>query len=655
MKYFRMLIILFAMALFNDAICRESYTLKSPNDKISVDVWITPAGDAFYSISHSGSTILKQSKLGIIRSDGDFSTKLILDSVSNVKVVNDKYTLLHGKRLKCDYTGNNRVFYLKNVNSRIIEIIFQVSNDGVAFRYHFPEKTDTMLKIFKEVTSFHFDISTKAFLQPCPDARMGWCYSSPSYEEYYELNKPVGTDAPYQAGWVMPALFNYGKYWFCITETAVDTNYCGSRLSQRSPDGEYSVQFPEPQECRSNEPALPESVLPWSTPWRVIALTDNLADLVESTLETDLAIPEKYDVSSWLQPGIASWSWVILKDDSTIYSVQRRYIDFAASMHWRYCLIDALWDTQIGYDKIKQLADYAKTKNVKILLWYNSAGDWNTTPQTPRDKLLIEKLRSAEFQKLNEMGINGVKIDFFAGDGQSMMKYFIDILKDAAKYKLAVDFHGCTFPRGWYRTYPNLVSMEAIRGEEYVTFGQFFADNQPSHCAVIPFTRNLFDPMDFTPVNFSGIPHITRRTTGGFEIALSVLFTSGVQHIAETPTGMASQRDFVVDYMSSLPETWDDVKFIDGFPGKFVVLARRKGDRWYIAGINGENSERTLTLNLPFIADKSKGILITDAAGTKDFTKRSVDFSTPINITMYPFGGFVIKTIVPEDKAGANK
>ena len=161
--------------------------------------------------------------------------------------------------------------------------------------------------------------------------------------------------------------------------------------------------------------------------------------------------------------------------------------------------------------------------------------------------------------------------------------------------------------------------------------------------------------MDFTPVNFSGIPHITRRTTGGFEIALSVLFTSGVQHIAETPTGMASQRDFVVDYMSSLPENWDDVKFIDGFPGKFVVLARRKGDRWYIAGINGENSERTLTLNLPFIADKSKGILITDAAGTKDFTKRSVDFSTPINITMYPFGGFVIKTIVPEDKAGANK
>jgi len=625
----------------------ESYTLKSPNAKISVNFWLTSTREAFYSVSHSGSTVLKRSKLGILRSDDDFSTNLTLDSVSNVKVISENYTLLHGKRLKCSYTGNNRIFYLKNANSKIIEMIFQVSNDGVAFRYHFPEKTDTTLKIFNEITSYHFDLSTKAFLQPCADARMGWCYASPSYEEYYENNIPVGTSSPNQAGWVMPALFNYGKYWISITETAVDTNYCGSRLSQRSPDGEYSVQFPEPQECRSNEPVMPESVLPWYTPWRVIVITDNLADLVESTLETDLATPEKYDVSSWLQPGIASWSWVILKDDSTVYGAQQRFIDFAASMNWRYCLIDALWDTKIGYEKIKQLADYAKIINVKILLWYNSTGDWNTTTMTPRDKMLTSESRHAEFQKLKDMNIGGIKVDFFGGDGQSMMKYYIDILKDAAKYNLAVNFHGATFPRGWYRTYPNLASMEAIRGEEYVTFGQFFADHQPSHCAVIPFTRNLFDPMDFTPVNFSGIPNITRRTTGGFEIALSVMFTSGIQHIAETPTGMASQKDFVKEYMSSLPENWDDVKFIDGFPGKFVVLARQKGKIWYIAGINGETSERTVTLNLPFIDKKSGGILITDALGAKDFIKSDVNFLTPIKITMYPYGGFVIKTVLP--------
>ncbi|MCG6915541.1 glycoside hydrolase family 97 protein [bacterium BMS3Abin03] len=644
MKKATLFIILFTLTLTTYSLCIESYELKSPDEKISVNFWLTPTGSAVYSVSYSGATVLKQSKLGIVRSDEDFSSGLTLDSISNVNAVSENYTLLHGKRLNCSYSSNKQVFYLKNANSKMMEIIFQVSDDGVAFRYYFPEKTDTALTIYKELTSYHFDLSTKAFLQPCDDARVGWCFASPSYENYYSKDIAVGTISPNQAGWVMPALFHSGKYWIAITETAVDTNYCGSRLSQFSPDGEYSIHFPEPQESRDGGPFLPESVLPWLTPWRVITISDNLGGLVESTLETDLANPAKYDVSSWLKPGVASWSWVILKDDSTIYDVQHRYIDFASSMNWRYCLIDALWDTQIGYEKIKLLADYAKTKNVKILLWYNSAGDWNTTPQTPRNKILTEKSRQTEFQKLKDMGIGGVKVDFFGGDGQSMMKYYVAILKDAAKYNLAVNFHGCTFPRSWYRTYPNLVSMEAIRGEEYVTFGQYFADNQPSHCAMLPFTRNLFDPMDFTPVNFSGIPNIKRRTTGGFEIALSVLFTSGIQHIAETPTGMAAQKDFVKEYMSSLPETWDDVKFIDGYPGKYVVLARRKGNQWYIAGINGENASRKITLNVSFVSKSSKGFIITDSDNVRSFVKRDIDFSNPIIITMQPYGGFVIKT-----------
>ena len=642
-KNVTLFIILFTIIISTHALCVENHELNSPDDKITVKFWLTPEGAAVYSVSYSSSTVLKQSKLGIVRSDEDFSTSLTLDSVSNMSAISENYTLLHGKRLNCSYSGNKQVFYLRNANSEIMEIIFQVSNDGVAFRYYFPGETDSTLVIYKELTSYHFDLSTKAFLQPCDDARMGWCFASPSYENYYSLDIPVGTISPNEAGWVMPALFHSGKFWISITETAVDTNYCGSRLSQFSPNAEYSIQFPQPQESRDGGPFLPESVLPWYTPWRIIAISDNLGGLVESTLETDLATPAKYDVSSWLQPGIASWSWVILKDDSTIYDVQHRYIDFASSMNWRYCLIDAFWDEQIGYERIKQLAEYAKTKNVKILLWYNSAGDWNSTTLTPRDKMLTEKSRLSEFQKLKDMGIGGAKVDFFCGDGQSMMKYYINILKDAAKYNLAVNFHGCTFPRSWYRTYPNLVSMEAIRGEEYVTFGQYFADNQPSHCTMLPFTRNLFDPMDFTPVNFSGIPHIKRRTTGGFEIALSVMFTSGIEHIAETPSGMAAQKDFVKEYMSSLPETWDDVKFIDGYPGKYVVLARRKGDKWYIAGINGENTAHKITINVSFIGKSAKGFIITDSDNEKDFVKRDIDFSKPINITMQPHGGFVIK------------
>ncbi|HCI55881.1 MAG TPA: glycoside hydrolase family 97 catalytic domain-containing protein [Bacteroidales bacterium] len=637
--------ILFILAISNNTLKAEIVTIKSPNQKITVSFWCTPAGEPVYSVSLSGSIVLKQSQLGIIRSDEDFSKMLSIDSVSNESVVSDEYTLLYGKRLKCHYLCHKRIFYLKNAHSKPMEIIFQVSDDGVAFRYHFPEKKDTFVKIFKELSSFHFELSTKAFLQPCPDARTGWCFTQPSYEEYYQLELPVGTAAPYQAGWVMPALFKYENFWISITETAVDTNYCGSRLSQFSPDGEYVIQFPQPQECCGNEPYLPESILPWYTPWRIIAVSENLAGIVESTLGTDLAIPAQYDVSSWLKPGIASWSWVILKDNATVFEIQKKYIDFAAEMKWQYCLIDALWDQQIGYDKIIELADYAKAKNIKILLWYNSAGDWNTTNITPRDKLLTKESRAKEFQRLKEIGIGGIKVDFFGGDGQSMMKYYIAILNDAAKYNLAVNFHGCTYPRGWQRTYPNLVSMEAIRGEEYVTFGQYFADNQPWHCTVIPFTRNLFDPMDFTPVNFSGIPNIQRQTTKGFEIALSVLFTSGIQHMAETPEGMAIQDDFVKEYMSTIPTSWDDIKFIDGYPGKYVIIARKKGNQWYVAGINGEKSARTVTLNLSFLPKTAKGIIISDTKDSKNLVKENILLSKPVNITLQPYDGFVIKTL----------
>ncbi|HOT97695.1 MAG TPA: glycoside hydrolase family 97 catalytic domain-containing protein [bacterium] len=638
------LLILFMAVVSTEAICLESYKIQSPDNKILVDFRLTPLGEPVYSISYSGVTVLKQSRLGLVRSDGDFSTHLSLSAVSDVQLVRDSYQLLHGKRVRCIYSGNKRTFYLKNPKAQTLKIIFQVSDDGVAFRYHFPEKTTAKVRIYRESTSYHFDPAAKAFLQPCADARMQWCYSSPSYEEYYNLDIPVGVVAPNAAGWVLPALFNYGKYWICLSEAGVDTNNCGSRLGQFSPDGEYTVQYPQPQESKSGGPALPESTLPWLSPWRIVALADNLAGLVESTLETDLAAPAKYDVSSWLEPGLASWSWVILKDDSTVYDVQRRYIDFSAAMNWRYCLIDAQWDTQIGYEKIKQLADYAKTKNVKILLWYNSAGDWNTTPQTPRNKLLTRELRRAEFQKLHDYGIGGIKVDFFGGDGQSMMTYYMDILQDAAQYELAVNFHGSTFPRGWQRTFPNLIGMEAIRGEEYVTFGQFFADNQASHCTVIPFTRNLFDPMDFTPVNFSGIPNVQRRTTNGFELALSVLFTCGIQHIAETPGGMAAQPDYIKEYMRTVPVIWDDVQFIDGFPGKYVVLARKQANRWYIAGINGENSPRPLALDLSVLAVSGEGVLMTDSADAKEVVQQAVDCSRPIKLVLSPQGGFVIRT-----------
>ncbi len=644
MKYTLLVILsILSMAASCDG---DIYKVTSPDGEITAEFMISQGGFAGYRVYHSDSLVIDLSALGLVREDEDFSRNLKLKSVSTQTRISESYEMLHGKKRNLSYNANQQVFHLFSANGKPMDITFRVSDDGVAFRYHFPGESDTLFRITKEVSSFRFRTSTEAYLQPCPDSRTGWEKTQPSYEEFYQGPIPVGTSSPFKARWVMPALLKSGSFWVSITEAAVDTNYCGSRLSQHSPGGMYTIEFPQPTEGRDGEPVLPESVLPWSTPWRIAVVADNLADLTESTLGTDLALPAKYDVSSWLSPGKASWSWIMRKDGSINYDTQKKYIDFASSMNWQYCLIDVNWDRRIGYDKMKELAEYAATKGVKLLLWYNSAGNWNSvTFYTPHSKLLTHESRMSEFKTLSDMGIAGIKVDFFAGDGQSMMKYYIDILKDAADFKIAVNFHGSTYPRGWARTYPNLVTMESIKGEEFVTFNQSDADMQPVHCATIPFTRNLFDPMDFTPVNFSGIPgNIKRRTTDGFEAALGVIFTSGIQHIADSPEGLGGEPALVSEYLRNLPDRWDDMKFINGYPGKFVIIARRAGDTWYIAGINGENTERQVNMDMSFLNGITDGFIITDDGNTGTLMEQPITISAQHSIRMTPYGGFVLRT-----------
>jgi len=527
-----------------------------------------------------------------------------------------------------------------------MDLIVRISNDGAAFRYFLPEKSTDIKKVKEELTSFKFNTGTKIFMGPCPDVYMGWCNSQPSYEDYYFQNEEVGKPSPYKSGWVFPALFQKDNTWILLTETGLDGTYCGSRLEQISENGNYKIAFPKAGEQTSPLSALlPESTTPWLTPWRIIAISDGLKTLMESTLETDLAIPAKEADYSFVKPGRASWSWIMKKDDSITYQVQKDYIDWAARMKWEYCLIDVNWDTKIGYEKIKELADYAAGKGVGILLWYNSAGSWNTVQYHPKDRLLFNLNRQEEFKRISEMGIKGIKVDFFAGDGQSMMQYYNDILQDALKYKLVVNFHGTTYPRGWQRTYPNLVTMEAVRGFEFVTFTQEGADQEPNHVCMLPFTRNVFSPMDFTPVNLSEIPGCQRKTSSAFELALTVIFQSAVQHWAESPEGMSKMPEYIREYMSTVPTQWDDTYFIDGFPGKFVVLARKSGKTWYVAGINGETSQKEISFTLPFLTRDLKATLFTDGDTNRSFSTSVLQLKKGEKSTMVikPTGGFVLK------------
>lgn len=616
-------------------------TVVSPNKKLAVKFALR-SGIPVYSIYLNNQSVITESALGIKTSKSDFSQGLQLVKTSPETIVKDQYTMLNAKKNLISYTAHKKSFTLKDSQNQLISIIFQVSDDGVAFRYDIPEKSGTDLTITKEYTSYNFPSGTRAWLQPKAEAQTGWEHTNPSYEENYQQDIAVGT--PSKTGWIYPALFKANQTWLAITETGMDGSYCGTFLKNEPGKTDYQVSFPDPREIFTGRGLLPSFTGPAHTPWRIIAI-GSLKTLTESTLGTDLAIPAiKVKDASFIRPGKSSWSWIMSKDDHIVYSEQKKYIDFAAEMKWQYCLIDVDWDTKIGYDKIAELATYAAEKKVGLLLWYNSAGDWNTVPYHPKNKLLTKEGRREEFSRIHGMGIKGIKVDFFNGDGQSMIRYYTEILKDAADYHLLVNFHGATLPRGWARTYPHLMTTEAVKGFENVTFTQQAADEEPNHGTMLPFTRNLFDPMDYTPMNLYKVQSkVIRKTSSAYELATSVLYLSGIQHYAESPEGMSHVPDFVQDYLRTLPVSWEDVRFIDGMPGKFVVIARKSGNKWYVAGTNGESIPRKLTLDLS-VLKKTKGLLISDAEESLSFKQQQITLpaNRKMEMNLPANGGFVL-------------
>ncbi|WP_375437566.1 glycoside hydrolase family 97 catalytic domain-containing protein [uncultured Hymenobacter sp.] len=620
----------------------QDQLLSSPDKQLGASVSVV-AGEASYSIYRGGNRLLLPSKLGVVREDADFSKNLKLLSTDKVRRVTERYSLPGGKRTNCVYEANEQVYHLQNTTGEAFNVVFRVSNDGVAFRYEFPGKSTDLKKIKEETTSFHFDTDTRTWLQPKADAQTGWKNTNPSYELHYLPDQPAGQASPTRNGWVYPSLFRTHDTWVLLTEANLGRTYCGTALRADSPGNEYRVGFPQAAEVFPGGTLNPESMLPWRTPWRIITI-GSLKTIVESTLGTDLAAPSVLQAADYIRPGKAAWSWALGTDDATNYDTQRQFIDYAADMGWAYVLVDADWDTRIGYDRMQELSTYAKSKKVSLLLWYNSSGSWNLTDYHPKSALLAHADRVTEFSRLQKMGIRGLKIDFFGGDGQSFMTYYQDILRDAADYRLLVNFHGATLPRGWHRTYPNLMTTEAIQGFEAVYNKQREADLEAQMCTMAPFARNVFDPMDYTPVSLKPFekPNVARKTTNGFELALAVVFLSRIQHYAEEPKGMAQQPAEVQDVLRQIPAVWDEVKFLDGFPGKYYVVARRAGTRWYVAGINAEATSKTLSLDLSFLPVGQALHLIGDGADQYSFAQQNLAAGKKVRVTLQPSGGFLL-------------
>ncbi|MEM8907962.1 MAG: glycoside hydrolase family 97 catalytic domain-containing protein [Bacteroidota bacterium] len=629
---------------------KESWTLISPDQKIQMQITNQSqegrARQLRYRVTYEDQLVIEPSDLGIRREDEAFVDNLDLKTQSDVQLINTKFQMYSGKRSYLTAQAHELVLSFENTNGAKIDLIARAYNNGVAFRYRFPESSTQKHTVTEELSSFDLP-QGRAWLHPYDSVGT----YQPAYETYFEHNLQIGQAADGQFnGWAFPALFNIdnGRKWVLISESGLDGQYCGMHFDATATEGHYRLSWPLATEAGGQGSVQPSSTLPWTLPWRFMTIGNTLAKIVESDMAHLLAAPSLIEETSWIKPGVSSWSWWSDSDSPQQYQSLKAFVDFSAEMNWKYTLVDANWDQMKGGDLAK-LARYAASKEVGLLVWYNSGGPHNTVTEAPRNRMHEQAQRRAEFKRLQKMGVKGIKVDFWQSDKQWMIQYYLDLLQDAADHQLLVNFHGCTLPRGWSRTYPNLLTMEAVRGGEQYKFDPNFPEKAPRHNTILPFTRNVVGSMDYTPAAFSDAKY-KRQTTIGHELALTVLFESGIVHLVDRPDAylkLPVEAKFLLKY---LPTTWDDTRFLLGWPGKEVIIARKKGTLWYVAGINGENKTKkrkvdmrsldTGLFEIEYTHDGAeKGTLVTDY--------RQVQSFTPFEITLPPYGGFVMKIRKP--------
>lgn len=596
----------------------ENKKIVSPDRKLIITV-SAENGNPSYNITYNGKEFLKNSPLGIKTNIGDFSSQLSLRDEVTLRKIEEHYELPNIKKSQVRYEANEAVFSFEKEGKAVFDVIFRVSNNDVAFKYKVHSQGErSVCTINEEKTGFVLPEGSTTFLCPQSKPMGGFARTSPSYETPYSADEPTGKNG-WGEGYTFPGLFKVeDKGWLLISETGVDSRYCGSRLIGHT-GGLYTIGFPQEGENNGNGTVAPGIPLPGYTPWRTITVGETLKPIVETTIPFDVVQP-LYEASQDYEYTRGSWSWIIGMDGSTNFQEQKRYIDFSAAMGYETVLVDALWDVQIGRDKIAELAQYGASKNVGLYLWYNSNGYWNDAPQGPKGIMDNSIARRKEMAWMKSLGIKGIKVDFFGGDKQVTMKLYEDILYDANDFGLLVIFHGCTLPRGWERMFPNYASSEAVLASEMLHFSQERCDKEAFSATMHPFIRNTVGSMDFggSALNKFYNAHNTpdkgskRMTSDVFALATAVLFQSSVQHFALAPNNLTDAPEWAIEFMKEVPTTWDDVRFIDGYPGKYVIMARRKGQKWYVAGINAQQETLKLKVKLPMLEDGSTLKLYSD-------------------------------------------
>lgn len=624
----------------------QDASVEGPDGNVRVAVSVK-AGKPVYTVTYKEKTMLEDSPLGLVANVGNFSEDMRYVGHTE-KPIDKTYRLDRIKHSEIHYQANELTCTFANADDKEIRVVFRVSNQDVAFRYEMSRFGETgSCVIEREATGFDFPTYTTTFLTPQSDAMIGWKRTKPSYEEEYKVDAPMSEPSQYGHGYTFPCLFRIGEDgWVLVSETGVDSHYCGSRLSDATAGGLYTIAYPMPEENNGNGSAAPGIALPGCTPWRTLTVGETLKPIVETTVPWDVVEP-LYETQHAYRFGRGTWSWILWQDGSINYDDQVKYVDLAAAMGYEYILIDNWWDANIGRDRMKELVDYAHSKKVDVFLWYSSSGYWNDIEQSPINRMNNPIARKQEMKWLRSLDVKGIKVDFFGGDKQETMRLYEAILSDADDNGLMVIFHGCTLPRGWERMYPNYVGSEAVLASENLIFDQHFDDNEAFNACLHPFIRNTVGCMEFGGVllnkrhNRTNDGGTIRKTTDIFQLATSVLFQNPIQNFALTPNNLTDVPSFEIDFMKQVPTTWDETRFIDGYPGRYCVLARRHGDRWYVAGINAGKEPLKLKVELPMLAGQKITVLDDDKKRNPRKSESSVKANGEYQLVIQPEGGVV--------------
>lgn len=651
------IILITLLAIATVARGAETQTVTSPEGKLKVNITIDQ-GKARYEVWLDGRQLVTPSALGFVADIGDFTQGLRLEG-SRTSTVDKTYTMAQAKASNIHYVANQLDLDFINAEGGRMTVTFCVSANDVAYRYAVPRQKDDNPKcaiILREESAFNFPEQTTTFLCPQIGPFEGWERTKPSYEEEYTADAPMTKKSRFGLGYTFPCLFRIGDDgWVLVGETGVGSNYCGSRLSDYETGKGYTVTFPEQGEFNGIGSVFPGIPLPGNTPWRTLTLGTTLKPIVETTIPYDVVEP-LYERTTAFNAGRYTWSWLLWQDNSINYDDQVKFIDLASEMGFEMCLVDNWWDKNIGRERMAELSRYAQSKGVRLMLWYNSNGFWNDAPQTPRDCMSTSIAREKEMKWLKSIGVAGIKVDFFGSDKQETMRFYEDILCDANRHGLQVIFHGCTIPRGWERMYPNYVASEAALASENLFFNQHHCDNEGFELTMHPFCRNALGTLDWGGVVMNrrmskdNNSRNYRRSSDTFEMATGIILQTAVNCVAMQPNNLEELPQFELDFLRQLPTTWDETRFIDGYPTRFAVLARRHGNDWYVAGINGTSQPLTLTLDLPMMAGRTVNFYtdkpaakVENAIPEAELRTLKVDKKGKAKVTIQPMGGIILK------------